>query len=161
MSAEWAAEFDGFLSNDVTLESDILNIEEVLGHDREQMQALSPRDCQTMAFTNPTTQLKEFQEESSMCCVCWEQFLNEKQTRLTQEASYDGIHAALSPSRASLLSKQTGVYALHSKMLWPLRGSNSRATIWYCLRHYFFNLLLLTAFQISLQQKKKNSQAAF
>jgi hypothetical protein len=82
MNAEWAAQFDGFLSNDVTLESDILNIEEVLGHDREQMQALSPRGCKTNAFTNSTTQLKEFQEESSMCCVCWEHFLNEKQTRL-------------------------------------------------------------------------------
>jgi hypothetical protein len=79
MSADWVAEFDGFLSNEVMLESDILDIDEAFEHDCGQLQEQA---CCTNLAENPTPMSKDFQEESSMCCVCWEPFLTEKETRL-------------------------------------------------------------------------------
>jgi hypothetical protein len=107
-AADWIDEFDGFLSSDVKLESDILNIEEPNEHiswqqpvcalsgdatsesDILEIDEANEHDCGPNGANTDRENLadfvsstfKDFQEESSMCCVCWEPFLNEKQTRL-------------------------------------------------------------------------------
>jgi hypothetical protein len=108
MSADWIDEFDGFLSSDVKLESDILDIDEPYEHNSGQhrvnafswdstsesdileIDEANEHDCvqqganvdRKKSANFLSSIFKDFQEESSMCCVCWEPFLNEKQTRL-------------------------------------------------------------------------------
>jgi hypothetical protein len=62
-STDWEAEFDGFLSNDVKLESDILDIDEV---EILEIEDVVDATC----------------DRVQMCCMCWEPFLNKKQIRL-------------------------------------------------------------------------------
>jgi hypothetical protein len=86
-STDWEAEFDGFLSNDVKLESDILDIDEV---EILEIEDVGDATCDRVQVTaegagvpdRPTSTCRHFQEECSMCCICWEPFLNKKQIRL-------------------------------------------------------------------------------
>jgi hypothetical protein len=79
MSADWAAEFDGFLSSDACFE--ILDIDEADARDGEQIQFSAGH---AITIEQPSSDFKEFQLECAMCCICWEPFLNEKETRLRQ-----------------------------------------------------------------------------
>lgn len=79
MDADWVDEFDGFLSRDVALESDILDIDEADERDCAKMQM---QTCCEERPAQPASLFGDFREECSMCCICWEPFLNEKQIRL-------------------------------------------------------------------------------
>ena len=80
MSAEWEAEFDGFISSDACF--DILDIDEADERDSEEQIQISAGHA--IKIDQPPSLFKEFQQECEMCCICWEPFLNEKQTRLRQ-----------------------------------------------------------------------------
>jgi hypothetical protein len=79
MNAEWVTEFDGFLSCDVTLESDVLNIDE---EDSCECGTIQVQPDRAELSNQSESILHDFQAESSMCCICWEPFLNSKNTRL-------------------------------------------------------------------------------
>ena len=86
-STDWEAEFDGFLSNDVKLESDVLEIDEYQILEIEDLeQSASDRVQMITAGADvadrPISTCRHFEEECSMCCICWEPFLNKKQIRL-------------------------------------------------------------------------------
>jgi hypothetical protein len=76
MDVQWEAEFDGFLTFDVELESDVLNIDD-FEHEEIQLAA----DCANL-YNQPESIFDDFREECSMCCICWEPFFNDKQARL-------------------------------------------------------------------------------
>jgi hypothetical protein len=77
-AAEWISEFDVFISSDFQLETDILNIDEP---EKCQSDLLESGLC-TLITEKSSTICKDFKEECSTCCICWEPFLSDKELSL-------------------------------------------------------------------------------
>ena len=68
MDADWVDEFDGFLSRDVILESDILDIDEADERDCAKMQMRTC--CEERSAPQPASLFGDFREETSRCAEC-------------------------------------------------------------------------------------------
>jgi hypothetical protein len=79
MNAEWIAEFDEFLSCDVTLEHEILEIDET---DDCESRETQDQTRGSKFLNQPESFFNDFREECSICCLCWEPFFTESQTRI-------------------------------------------------------------------------------